>query len=276
MYRKPPNPIHKKKTSFSFYNNNIHSAERIVVKKEIQVEIKKEIEKSLCIFLQLHNDLITPEIIEDVNNIYKNYKDFDVYITVINKSSIDLINSLLSNTEWKDNVITIDLFFNRGMDIGAFLWQLERINKRYKCLLKFHTKTDKDWRRKMIEPFITDNIKNYIEELGDLNNKIGFIGAKKLFSKEEWKEFSITRNIEKSSFNRVTHFFERRFIAGSVFMINFDIIMNMIKNHSINKFVKSCYTNMPIGRVNDNIPHSFERFICYYPILLGLRYKLID
>lgn len=276
MYRKPPKPVHKKIfNNMSSFQSVKKDEKKDILSNIVKVDLKQEIEKSLCIFLQLHNDIITPEIINDVNNIYNYYKDFDVYITVIKESSITLINQLVSNLEWKNNIVSIDVFFNRGMDIGAFLWQLERIKKRYLCLLKFHTKTDSMWRRNMIDPFISENIKNYINELGNLNNNIGFIGAKKLFSSQEWREFTITREIEKSSFKRITHFFERRFIAGSIFMINFEIIIKMLNNYSINKFVKSCYTNMPIGRVNDNIPHSFERFICYYPILLGLRYKLI-
>lgn len=283
MYRKPPNPIIRKSIrSFKKYIsvdvnnlNDLNDLNNINNVNNLNDVNDVNFDKPLCIFLQLHNDNITPEIIDDIDKIYKKYKNFDVYITVINKSSIDLIFKLVENLEWKNNIISIDLFYNRGMDIGAFLWQLEKVKKRYGCLLKFHTKTNNDWRRKMIDPFIDGNISMYVDELSNIKNKIGFIGSKKLFSKEEWKEFTITRNIEKTSFNRITHPFERRFIAGSIFMINFDIIMKMIHHHGINKYVKSCYTNMPIGRVIDNLPHSFERFICYYPILLGLRYKLI-
>ena len=122
----------------------------------------------------------------------------------------------------------------------------------------------------MVDPFVEGDINMYVNELSDLNNKIGFIGAKKVFSKEEWKEFVITRNIEKASFNRITHPFERRFIAGSIFMINFNIIMKMMNHHGINKYIKSCYTNMPIGRVSDDLPHSFERFIYFSSISIPI------
>ena len=37
----------------------------------------------------------------------------------------------------------------------------------------------------MVDPFVEGDINMYVNELSDLNNKIGFIGAKKVFSKAQ-------------------------------------------------------------------------------------------
>jgi len=228
-------------------------------------------DKSRCIFLQLHNDKITPEIIQNVSTIHKYHEDFDVYITVIKEESIALINKLVDKLKWKDNIVRIDLFGNRGMDIGAFLWQFERAEKRYGCVLKFHTKSVDSWRRYMTHPFLKPEIVKYIQSLNKDNNN-GWIGSKYLLVSKESHESVMTRDMEMSVFGRHSNDKERYFIGGSIFMIRFDILREMLSHPSIKEYSRKCYEEMPIGWVKHKIPHSFERFILFYSNMKGFKY----
>lgn len=227
--------------------------------------------KSLCILLQLHNDKITPEIIDNVSSVYKYHEDFDVYITVIKEESIALINKLTEKLRWKDNIVRIELFGNRGMDIGAFLWQFERIDKTYGCVLKFHTKTMDSWRRNMIKPFLKSEFVRYVCMLNE-DKKYGWIGSKNLLVSKESHENIMTRDMEMSVFNRHSSANERYFIGGSIFMIRFDILKEMLMNCSVKEYSRKCYEETPIGWVKHKIPHSFERFILFYSNMKGYKY----
>jgi hypothetical protein len=221
--------------------------------------------KDLCIFAQLHNDSITPEILDIISDIYKSIQDFDIFITIIDEKSEDLIKNHIKNEKWAENIKNIELFNNRGMDIGAFLWQIEKLNIKkddYLCLLKLHTKTDKTWRDDMLRPF-KQNIDKYIKNFRN-NEKLGMIGSHNRLCNFEFDEIVITRSIEFAVLNRLTTIEERKFIAGSVFMIRFNVIVDLLKEKNIDEFIKICYTEMPIGRCEHNVPHSFERFLCYY------------
>jgi hypothetical protein len=227
--------------------------------------------KSLCIFLQLHNDKITPEIINNVSLIYKYHEDFDVYITVIKEESISLINKLIERLKWKDNVVRIDVFGNRGMDIGAFLWQFERVDKNYGCVLKLHTKTIDNWRKHLINPFLKSDLVKYIKILNE-DKSYGWIGAKHLLVSKESHESVMTRDMEISVFDRHSNVNERYFIGGSVFMIRFDILKEMVSNPSIKEYSRKCYEETPVGWVKHKLPHSFERFILFYSNMRGYKY----
>lgn len=223
-------------------------------------------EPQLCIFVQLHNDKITPELLDQIDIIYK-YINFDIYATVLTNKSFLFVRKEISKRKWKECVKRLDLFKeNRGMDIGAFLWQLNEVCKMphsYTSLLKLHTKTNDEWRREMILPFINENIVDYVQQMN--NSNIGLMGAStRLFVNVEYEESKFLRDMEKDVFNRYSKDYERKFIAGSVFLANYKYMCEMMNEPELRKYIEYCYTRAPIGWSDGQIPHAFERFISYY------------
>jgi hypothetical protein len=236
--------------------------------------------KELCLFLQLHNDKITPEILNNVDEVYHHYPNFDVYITVIKESSLGFVEEAIKSKKWVDSVKRIDMFKqNRGMDIGAFLWQLDQVRKtphEYAALLKFHTKSMHSWRREMIQPFINKNIGTHIHHLKE-NPEVGLMGVTtRMYLNLEYGEARYLREMERAVFGRNSAPGERGFIGGSVFLVNYKSLCEMMAEEALRKYIEECYNKAPIGWCADGIPHAFERFISYYMLMkskkiLGVR-----
>jgi len=236
--------------------------------------------KELCLFLQLHNDEITPEILNNVDEVYHHYPNFDVYITVIKDRSLGFVEEAIKSRKWVDSVKRIDLFRkNRGMDIGAFLWQLDQVRTtphEYVALLKFHTKSAHGWRREMIQPFTTKNIGTHVNHLKQ-TSAVGLMGvSSRMYLNNEYGEARYLRDMEKAVFGRFSAPGERGFIGGSVFLANYKLLCEMMAEAGLRQYIEDCYNKAPIGWCADGIPHAFERFISYYMLMnakkiLGVR-----
>ena len=88
------------------------------------------------------------------------------------------------------------------MDIGAFLWQLDKVRKLpidYDVLLKIHTKSDPSWRRKMITPFVKD-ITSAVKYVQTESSIIG----ESAYHNYEFRESEFLRNMEKDVFGRIS------------------------------------------------------------------------
>lgn len=224
--------------------------------------------KELCIFLQLHNDKISPELLNYVDLIHQYIPEFDVYITTLSQQSSDFVEKLLKEKVWVDSVKRIDVFKqNRGMDIGAFLWQLDQVRKTphaYTALLKFHTKSMHSWRREMMIPFTRETIAYHVQHMKN-HPEVGVMGvASKMYLNVEYAEARFLREMEWKVFGRYSNPGERGFIGGSVFMINYKYLCEMMEEQGLRQYIEDCYMKAPIGWCADHIPHAFERFIAYY------------
>jgi hypothetical protein len=224
--------------------------------------------KELCIFLQLHNDKITPELLNYVDEISQYIPAFDVYATVLSDRSAKFVQEQLSSRKWVDSVKRVDVFRqNRGMDIGAFLWQLDQVRKvphEYAALLKFHTKSAHGWRREMMLPFTTSHIAYHVQHIKQ-NPEVGIMGvSSRMYVNNEYGEARFLRDMEKKVFGRFSNPGERGFIGGSVFLVNYKYLCEMMKEEGLREYIEDCYNKAPIGWCADHIPHAFERFIAYY------------
>jgi hypothetical protein len=187
---------------------------------------------------------------------------------MINEKSRNVIEKLLQERKWVDSVKRIDLFRqNRGMDIGAFLWQLDQVRStphNYTSLLKLHTKSAAGWRREMISPFTKPHIALHVQHMKE-NPEVGIIGvSSRMYLNLEYGESKYLRKMEKAVFGRYSNPGERGFIGGSVFLVNYKYLCEMMEEPQLRQFVEDCYNKAPIGWCADHIPHAFERFISYY------------
>lgn len=224
--------------------------------------------KELCIFLQLHNDKITPELLNQVDEIHQYIPEFDIYATVLSDNSAEFVEREIAKKSWVDSVKRVDVFKqNRGMDIGAFLWQLDQVRKTphsYTALLKLHTKSMHSWRREMITPFTTPHIAYHVQHLKQ-TPEVGLMGvATRMYVNREYGEAKYLRSMEKDVFKRYSSPGERGFIGGSVFLVNYKYLCEMMEEPGLRSYIEDCYTKAPIGWCADHIPHAFERFISYY------------
>jgi hypothetical protein len=172
--------------------------------------------------------------------IYYKYKyffkrnDIIIFITIIEKSHKNKIENLIKNAK-------IYIVENKGMDIGGFLYVLKKIlnNKKYKdikFIYKIHTKTNDEWRNKMIESLFLNY--NKIENYCNIFNK------PLIFASENYcyKNKCVNRNY-------INHFFKRN-----------SILEDILKNSFLN------YYDEYITELNDkpldklNIVEDFYKF----------------
>lgn len=250
------------------YNQQFYDIYQPEKEEEIRENFADPSKKELCIFLQLHNDKITPELLNHVDEIHSYIPEFDVYITTLSEKSSSFVEESLKSRAWVDAVKRIDVFKqNRGMDIGAFLWQLDQVRKtphEYTALLKFHTKSESRWRREMILPFTKPIIAHHVQHIKQ-NPEVGIMGvSSRMYLNLEYQESRYLREMERSVFGRYSNPGERGFIGGSVFLVNYKYMNEMMGEPGLRAYIEDCYTKVPIGWCTGHIPHAFERFIAYY------------
>ncbi len=220
-----------------------------------------------AIFLQLHNMSQLQEWKNVIHRVcgYLSMYQVDVYVTVLKQTDCPTVHS-----EFADLACTIkavDVFHNRGMDIGGFLWQLDRHMSElktipYVAVLKFHSKTHRDWRVGMVQPFLSPKLPDWLKEMQQRN--ISWIGARNFAWRIECSEQRLIRDMERRTFGRWSMPHERVFIAGSIFMMSWPLLREMMNNPQLRYAIVACYQNTPVGRCNSDWPHAFERFFAYY------------
>ncbi len=111
---------------------------------------------------------------------------FEMFITISKKENglPELMNNLnLLNIKLKKSGSDINQIFNvdnKGYDIYPFLKVIEYFienNLNYDICLKLHTKTNNEWRNKLVLPLIDKYLVKLILKNVKQNNKIGIIGS---------------------------------------------------------------------------------------------------
>jgi len=241
-----------------------------------------------CVILHLYYT----DLLDYFESYLKNIKDYDLYITLVKDTYdgniIKKINSKFDNAQ-------IYILENRGLDIAPFIYVLNKIKYlKYDCILKLHSKKSlaytknikdakeylgenwetlseeeknkvieflkikygEDWRDELVKALILNEDKfNYNFNLIKTHPTIKMVGAsnrvmiKNNMNNECLKEFT-TLEIPKD--------IDYSFIAGTMFMVDFNLIINWFLEEDIyNKF----YHKFPIGYIGDDtIAHKLERF----------------
>lgn len=127
--------------------------------------------KELCIFLHLGNVLLWDEI----NNYIKRIKKikFCLYVNfckdIISEDDIILYKSIIKEDLLDTKFFNFD---NKGSDIGPFFKFLDylRNNKiNHDWIIKIHSKSNNEWRKRMLEDIFPENFDNFYEELKNKN-----------------------------------------------------------------------------------------------------------
>lgn len=255
------------------------NAEKADEKKEEKYEeVGKAEEKMLAVFLQMHNLEQLDEWKEHLEILCTHLESFhvDLYLTVLKSDVVDQVRDHFSCLPC--SVKTVDVFHNRGMDIGAFLWQLQRhlVTLKtipYSGMFKFHTKSDKKWRLGMVQPFLSPELPEWIEYMKCQN--MSWMGTRNYAWRSEYLESQLTRDLEKNVFGRISFPHERVFLAGSIFYMSWSLLMELVSHPSLRNSIQNCYQRTPIGRCEHALPHAFERFFAFYGNMKQMRYKLI-
>ena len=119
---------------------------------------EKFISNKIAVILHVGNINVFKEIVKDYPKFFK----FDLYISCNNQNDYNIIKNMFPKAN-------INLFENKGMDIGPFL-QMIKLDLDYDFYIKLHTKSDKKWRKSLIDPIYNFNF--------DISNDIKMYGSK--------------------------------------------------------------------------------------------------
>lgn len=239
--------------------------------EEKQIDQDTPVNGSLAVFLQLHNMEQLDEWTEYLLTL-QTFHSFDLFVTVLQPENVDQVSKKMSSLSLR----AIDVFHNRGMDIGGFLWQAKNhlsALSSYDAVLKLHTKTDKGWRMAISQCFLSPRLTEWVNALH--SKRYGWMGARSYLTRSEWAEQDKTRKLEMGAFRRVSSPLQRIFVAGSMFLLRADRLRELLLHPGLNKMVESCYLTTPVGRAVDDWPHAFERFLLIFCSMHGDKYLAI-
>jgi hypothetical protein len=185
-----------------------------------------------------------------------------LYITLTegtyDESVIESINSKFKNVE----VYTLE---NRGMDVAPFFYVLNQINKKglkYDCIVKLHSKKSlahsqelgDRWRDSLVSALLCkESVYNWNMSMIKTHPTIRMVGANAWIIGQgygAWEQDYISSEVPND--------YSYSFVAGTMFMVDFNLIMDwFIQEDIFNKF----YDKFPSGYITDlSIAHQLERF----------------
>lgn len=164
---------------------------------------------------------------------------------------------------------------NRGLDIGPFIYFLDKIGfETYSIVTKIHTKKSiyhgreesfgDEWRKNLYMPLISD-LDSYKNNVGILQDKPGILGAKKYYFCPEDDLNNFMTSSLKEDLEKIENFLQKKFrrspfIAGSIFMTNFSYLKDLFQDTDLLQL----YSRFEIGyQKGDTIAHAFERIFGY-------------
>jgi len=177
------------KNNNEIYNFNIFNKQLFNLKYNVAVIFHIG---NIDIFEEIHNDHIN----------FFNRSDIIYFITTHKQNNISLIKNKLPNS-------IISIIPNKGMDIGGKLISIKNIlnYKYYKYIDTFyfiHTKTNKDWREKMLCPLLNNTISFKQNILfNDVLDKPTIIGS-----------YDLTYNNKVINMQYIIDIFQRNFVSN--------------------------------------------------------------
>ena len=208
----------------------------------------------LCCILHIGNIEIGIEIINKLK--LKLNNNFCLVVN-INENLIDnqKINILMRDIEQFENYM-ITKTKNYGNDISPFLMIYNYLLKNYEFeyLFKLHTKSDKNWRIKLIDCFID---KDFNELFNLFSETIGMIaGGQQIYDKDNSNE----NIISKIYGNNIDDY---QFVAGTMFLTKFNYLKNVLKLDIVKPLLLFPFYLTNFLFYNNSLPHSFERIFSY-------------
>ena len=214
--------------------------------------------KKICVILHLYYIDLWEYFIPYLNNIDT---DFDLYVTITEGHSgefTDIHNKIISKFP-KSYIYTLP---NKGMDIAPFLFIMNELvlnSRTYDAIIKLHSKKSLKhndnigdvWRTQLTEALLGSVSKLQNNFYTCVKTNYTMVGSFKWVIMQEYWGF------EQGYFSQKITFSKYEFVGGTMFMVNFNLIMDWFIGEDIyNKF----YNKFDDGYVvNDTIAHHFER-----------------
>lgn len=216
------------------------------------------INKKLCVVLHLYYQDLWEWFLPYLQNI--NF-DFDLYVSLCNEHSPVDITEIIKQQFPNAEIVS---FANKGMDVAPFLWFMNFMiqnKKQYDCILKLHSKKSlahgyelgERWRKDLVNALLLNNFifDKYAHDCVHTNLKM--VGS------QNWVLPQKLIGYEQNYFSQPINFDEYKFVGGTMFLANFNLIKDwFIEERIYDKF----YNEFQDGYIGDgSIAHEIERIL---------------
>lgn len=189
--------------------------------------------------------------------------DIDLYVTITDGHSgsfTDIHDAIMSEFP-QSHIYSLP---NRGMDIAPFLYVMNEISlskKTYDVIIKLHSKKSlahsfelgERWRNQLTDALLGSLPKIQNNYLSCLNSNSKMVGSSAWILNEKVSGF------EQQFFSENINFTDYEFIGGTMFMADFNLIMDWFLEQSI---YKRFYNQFEDGYIGDgSIAHQLERVL---------------
>jgi len=238
-------------------------------------------ENKLALIIHVGNTDVFKDIIETYPKFFNN--NLDIYITYNDSNKYKIINSLVPNS-------TKILVENKGMDIGPFLLVVDYFKKNklsYNYYIKIHTKSDKEWRNKLIKPiynnlnlFLTNGLSNQVEMYGssdylfDVNFTYNYKYVLDILNRN-YPDY--TNTFKKYCINENTDTCVKKpyFVAGTIFVFN-NAYMDLLKKMVDINYEYSILETGYIQNINEQTASKTHAWEYLFGYLIYLNNKEIN
>ena len=189
--------------------------------------------------------------------------DIDLYITITDGCSghfTDIHDAIMSEFP-QAYIYSLP---NRGMDIAPFIYVMNEIflnKKTYDVIIKLHSKKSlahgfelgERWRNQLTDALLGSLIKIQNNYLSCVNTNCKMIGS------SAWIQSQKTNDFEQQFFYEKINFEQYDFVAGTMFMVDFNLIMDWFVLENI---YSRFYNRFEDGYIGDgSIAHQIERVL---------------
>lgn len=189
--------------------------------------------------------------------------DIDLYVTITDGHSgsfTDIHDAIMSEFP-QSHIYSLP---NRGMDVAPFLYVMNEISlskKTYDVIIKLHSKKSlahsfelgERWRNQLTDALLGSLPKIQNNYLSCLNSNSKMVGSSAWILNEKVSGF------EQQFFSENINFTDYEFIGGTMFMVDFNLIMDWFLEQSI---YKRFYNQFEDGYIGDgSIAHQLERVL---------------
>lgn len=216
--------------------------------------------KKVCVILHLFYVDLWGYFLPYLKNIDT---DIDLYLTITDGHSghfTDIHDAVMSEFP-QAHIYSLP---NRGMDVAPFLYVMNEIfltKKTYDVMIKLHSKKSlahsfelgERWRNQLTDALLGSLPKLQNGYFACIGSNIAMVGS------SAWIQKQKVIGYEQQFFSDVISFEEYEFVAGTMFMANFYLIMDWFVLESI---YERFYSNFEEGYIGDgSIAHHLERVL---------------
>lgn len=189
--------------------------------------------------------------------------DIDLYVTITDGHSgqfTDVHDAIMSEFP-QAYIYSLP---NKGMDIAPFLYVMNEIflsKKTYDVIIKLHSKKSlahsfelgERWRNQLTDALLGSLPKIQNNYLSCINSNYRMIGS------SAWIQTQKVMGFEQQFIHEKINFEEYEFVAGTMFMVEFNLIMDWFVLEDI---YERFYSNFEDGYIGDgSIAHQLERVL---------------